>query len=182
LLSKVRLVPGNHDNGPLLREIFEDRMREGSPAANFLEDIDGLRLVGLDSSRPWRVSGSLGPRQLEWFSGALDNVLPKLLFLHHPPLRVGTWWLDKDRLRDRKGLDQIVQGRRVLGIFCGHVHQEFAGRLGSVPVWTTPSTAYQFKPGSLIPRTESRPPGLRLIEVSGGKIATSVIRSERSPL
>lgn len=177
-LPKVHLVPGNHDNASLLKEVFEDRMLKGSPAANFLEDIKGVRLIGLDSSRPWRVSGMLGSRQLAWLSGVLDTVTPSLLFLHHPPFRVGTWWLDKDRLRDRDALGAMVRKGRVLGIFCGHVHQELEGRLGSVPVWTTPSTAYQFKPGSLIPRTEALSPGFRVIKVECDSVHTSVHRRE----
>lgn len=179
LLSQVRLVPGNHDDGRALREIFKERMMEGGPAANFVEELSGVRLIGLDSSRPWRVSGALGAQQLSWLTRVLQVEAPTLIFLHHPPLGVGAWWLDKDRLRDRKALAQVVQDRDVRGIFCGHVHQEFEGRLGSVPVWTTPSTAYQFKPGSLIPRTEAGAPGFRWIEVAQGKVSTSIVRRSR---
>lgn len=176
-LEKVRLVPGNHDHAHLLRQVFSDRMLEGTPAANFLDELSGVRLVGLDSSRPWRVSGALGRPQLDWLSSVLDPATPSLLFLHHPPVAIGTWWLDKDRLRDRKAFGAAMQDRGVQGVFCGHVHQEAQGRLGTVPVWTTPSTAYQFKPGSLIPRTERRAAGLRVIELSEGALTTSVVRS-----
>jgi Icc protein len=175
-LAKLRLVPGNHDDGRLLRQTFSDRMLNGSPATNFLDDVGGVRLLGLDSSRPWRVSGALGRAQLDWLSSQLDPVVPSLLFLHHPPLTLGTWWLDKDCLRDRKALAAVIQDRCVQGVFCGHVHQEAEGRLGAVPVWTTPSTAYQFKPRSLIPRTERRSAGVRVIEITAGVVKTSVVR------
>jgi 3',5'-cyclic-AMP phosphodiesterase len=175
--AKVRIVPGNHDNGPGLREVFADRMLDGAPAANFLEDLEGVRLVGLDSSRPWRVSGTLGRTQLKWLSGVLDGATASLVFLHHPPLRVGTWWLDKDRLRDRNAFVEVLQNHGVLGVFCGHVHQEFEGRAATVPVWTAPSTAYQFKPGSLIPRIEPKVAGFRVIEIANGVVSTSIIRS-----
>lgn len=179
LLSQVHLVPGNHDDGRALREIFKERTMEGGPAANFVEDLSGVRLIGLNSARPWRVSGALGSKQLSWLTDVLRGESPTIIFMHHPPLSVGAWWLDKDRLRDRKALAQVVQDRDVRGIFCGHVHQEFEGQLGSVPVWTTPSTAYQFKPHSLIPRTERRPPGFRWIEVAQGKVSTSIVRRSR---
>lgn len=175
--SKLRLVPGNHDNSPALREVFHDRVREDAPRTNFLEDLEGVRLVGLDSSRPWRVSGALGHAQLAWLEEALAPQTPSLIFLHHPPLPIGTWWLDKDLLRDRAAFTQLAQAHAVLGVFCGHVHQEAAGRLGAVRVWTTPSTAYQFKPGSLIPRTEPKAAAVRLIEVSAHKVDTSIIYS-----
>jgi len=175
-LAKVRLVPGNHDDGPRLREAFSDRMLDAAPAANFLDEVGGVRLVGLDSSRPWRVSGALGHAQLGWLSSVLDPAAPSLLFLHHPPISIGTWWLDKDRLRDHHAFSEIIQGRGVQGVCCGHVHQEAQGHLGAVPVWTTPSTAYQFKPGALVPRTERRPAGLRVIEIAQGVVTTSVVR------
>jgi Icc protein len=174
-LDQLRLVPGNHDNSPVLREMFADRMLAGSPGATCVDDMQGLRLVGLDTSQPWRVSGRLGQAQLDWLPGVLDPGLPSLLFMHHPPLDVGTWWLDKDSLRDRDALASVIQDRGVLGAFCGHVHQAFRGSLGAVPVWTTPSTAYQFKPGSLIPRTRSAPPEFRLIEVAEGRLETTLI-------
>lgn len=176
LLPQLLLVPGNHDNGRLLREVFQDRMLPGPSAGPFLEDLDGIRLIGLDSSRPWRVSGTVGKSQRTWLLEVLTDAPPALLFVHHPPLRVGTWWLDKDRLRDHVALADVVGERGVLGIFCGHVHQEFQGRLGSVPVWTTPSTAYQFKARSLLPRTEAEPSGVRLIEVADALLSTSVMR------
>lgn len=175
-LPQLRVVPGNHDSARHLRDVFADRMLGGSPAANFLDEVDGVRLVGLDSSRRFRISGALGRVQLEWLSSVLDPALPSLVFLHHPPRSIGTWWLDKDLLRDRAAFSEIIQNRGVRGVFCGHVHQESEGLLGQVPVWTTPSTAYQFKPGSLMPRTDRRDCGVRVIEISGGVLTTSVVR------
>jgi len=175
-LHQLRLVPGNHDHAHLLRAEFSDRLLEGAPRANFLDEVGGVRLVGLDSSRPWRVSGALGHAQLDWLARVLDPATPSLVFLHHPAVRIGTWWLDKDRLRDRDAFSAAIQGRGVQGVFCGHVHQEADGLLGAVPVWTTPSTAYQFKPGSLIPGTERRAAGFRVIEVTDGVVSTSVVR------
>jgi len=180
LLAKVRLVPGNHDAAGCLGEVFSDRMSTRTPAATFFEDLDGVRLIGLDSSRPWRTSGVLGPSQLDWLDRLLDGAAASVVFLHHPPLRVGAWWLDQDRLRDHRAFAEVLRDRGVLGVFCGHVHQEREGRLGVVPVWTTPSTAYQFKPGSWIPRSEPKAPGFRLIEIEGGVLRTSVIRLGRA--
>lgn len=174
-LPRLRVVPGNHDSRHL-REVFADRMVGGSPAANFLDEVDGVRLVGLDSSRRWRISGALGFAQLEWLSSVLDPATRSLVFLHHPPRSIGTWWLDKDLLRDRAAFSEAIQGRGVQGVFCGHVHQESEGLLGQIPVWTTPSTAYQFKPGSLLPRTDRCASGFRVIEINDGVLTTSVVR------
>ena len=176
-LPQLRVVSGNHDTRHHLRGVFEDRFVLGPSTLNFVEDLKGVRLIGLDSTQPFRVGGTLGKTQLDWLAGMLPVATPSLIFLHHPPLAVGSWWLDKDRLRDRMALARVLQDQNVLGIFCGHVHQEFEGRLGAIPVWTTPSTAYQFKPRSLIPRTEAKEPGFRVIEVHDGLLHTQVIRS-----
>ncbi|HTM46102.1 MAG TPA: hypothetical protein VL137_14175, partial [Polyangiaceae bacterium] len=63
----------------------------------------------------------------------------------------------------------------VKGVFCGHVHQNVAGVLGRVPVWATPSTAYQFAPGSWIPRPTRAPAAHREIEFSSEMLRTSVV-------
>lgn len=176
-LDRLRLVPGNHDDARALGQVFAERVAPDAPAACFLEVLGGVQLVGLDSSRPRRVSGRLGAGQRAWLAQALATGVPSLLFVHHPPIAVGAWWLDKDRPRDRTALAELVRGRRVLGLFCGHVHQPFEGRLADVPVWTTPSTAYQFAPRALLPRrTREAPAAGRLIEVRDGVLRTSLLR------
>lgn len=176
-LPRLRVIGGNHDSQRHLRAVFDDLLLQGGPALNFVEEVQGVRLIGLDSAQPFSVGGALGRAQLDWLTEILQTPTPSLLFLHHPPVSVGSWWLDKDRLRDRVALEGVLSQRNVLGVFCGHVHQEFKGQIGTVPVWTTPSTAYQFRPRSFIPRTESVPPGFRLIEVQDGVVRTEVLRS-----
>jgi 3',5'-cyclic AMP phosphodiesterase CpdA len=173
-IDKLRVLPGNHDDRKLIREIFEDRFK-GGPGANFVDPAQDLRLIGLDTSRPGRVSGKLGKEQLAWLKAVLSLQIPTLIFMHHPPLKVGTWWLDKDILRDRREFETALQPSAVRGVFCGHVHQAFQGNLGRVPVWTTPSTAYQFAPGSWIPRPTRAPAAHREIEFSSETLHSSLI-------
>lgn len=178
--GKVLLIPGNHDDRSLLIDTFSDRLVPDRATANVVDGVGGLRLVGLDSLRPRRAHGRVGAEQLRWLRDVLgDRSTPTLLFVHHPPVRVGCWWLDKDRLRDADQLADVVRGR-VDAILCGHVHQEFRGSLGGVPVYTCPSTAYQFRPRSAIPSHVDRGrPGLRLIDWEDGELRTKVIRVGR---
>ena len=40
-------------------------------------------------------------------------------------------------LKDAEQLAGVLQGRKVLGIFCGHLHTTFSTRLGDFPVYQT---------------------------------------------
>jgi Icc protein len=171
--SPVCFVPGNHDRRERLLGAW------GAPGtkARFEERCGGWRLVGLDTSRRGRVHGRVGREQLRWLEARLAGEdVPTLLFLHHPPLAVGTWWLDKDLLRDRDALRRVVQGcGTVRGVFGGHVHQAHEGRFAGVPVFATPSTAYAFRPRARLPaRLDARPPGYRRIDLAAGGFTTEV--------
>lgn len=180
----VRVVPGNHDDRDMLRSAFADRLMlpdaRGAPKVRFVAPVGDFRALGLDTLQPWRVHGRLGDEQLDWLARELDEAgaarAPTLLFMHHPPTRVGAWWLDKDMLRDHVRLRAIVEGGGVRGIFCGHVHQESSGIFGGASVWTTPSTAYQFPPRALLPRRLRTPPAFRIIDLDGDRIDTRVVR------
>lgn len=163
--DKLRLVPGNHDHRDQIQAVFDARLTAVGRKSAFSEDLAGVRLVGLDTARPFRVSGRLGVTQLSWLNERLETRLPTIIFMHHPPLPVGAWWLGKDLLRDRKAFAAVLQGKPIRAIVCGHVHQPFEGTFHGTPILTTPSTAYQFHPTSLIPRTTAAPPGFRIIEI-----------------
>jgi 3',5'-cyclic AMP phosphodiesterase CpdA len=174
----VRVLPGNHDNREMVRAAFGDRLLQGPATLNFVAQLGEFRLIGLDTLRPWRVHGRLGEAQLAWLTRELgQSSTPTILFMHHPPVRVGTWWLDKDLLRDHEEFRSVVQGSPVRAIFCGHVHQESTGPFANAQVFTTPSTAYQFRPGSLLPAsTIQGPPAFRVIDLDQDRIDTRVVR------
>lgn len=176
--GRLRALPGNHDSRRLLRSAFGDLLLPGRPTANFAIELPGWRLYGLDSVRRPFVHGHLDRRQLRWLGGELQQPgPPALLFVHHPPIAVGCWWLDKDLVRGRRRLAPLLGGG-VRGIVCGHVHQEVAGTFAGVPVWTTPAVAYQFAPGSVMPAAiAGRTPGWRWLQLGDdGQLATGVER------
>ncbi len=175
--DRVRILPGNHDDRAKLRA--ELALPEERRTASFSEAVAGWRLIGLDTKRPMRVHGRLGVDQLAWLERELARTPePALLFLHHPPVRVGTWWLDRDLLRDARDLERVLtESGRVRALFCGHVHQEFQGTLAGSDVFTTPSTAYQFRPRTLVPaRLGVEPRGFRVVDLDGDSVATRVVR------
>ena len=74
-------------------------------------------------------------------------------------------------------LADMVQSRpQIRALFCGHVHHEFAGRMGDVAVHATPSTSTQFVPRGIEPEYDNLPPGYRVIELDAGYVRTHVVR------
>jgi 3',5'-cyclic AMP phosphodiesterase CpdA len=175
--DRLAVIPGNHDHRANLRAAFAEHVLPGRPTVHFALVLGGWQLLGLDSLRRFFVHGLLGREQIGWLGRELDGgESPVLLFLHHPPVRVGCWWLDKDRLRDRGALEGVVRGGRVRAIACGHVHQEREDGFAGARVFTCPSTAYQFAQGAARPSVASLAPAYRVFELDGAELRTQVIR------
>ena len=175
--DRLRIVPGNHDHRERLRAAFPELWPTDAPRLVVADDVGGVRWFGLDSLCDGRTRGRLDPWQIGWLRGQLAAWPgPYALFLHHPPLRVGTWWLDKDLLRDRDALGDCLAPRPPLAIFTGHVHQLAEGVFAGAPVHTTPAVAYQYGVRAWLPLPVARTPALRILEVTAGQLASEVRR------
>jgi len=172
--GRYRVLPGNHDSRRLLRAAFADQVPPDGDAC-FRTELGDLTVLGLDSVRRPFVHGRFGHRQLEWLARQLRSCTRAVAFAHHPPIRVGTWWLDKDRPRDRLALQRCIAGAPLLALFTGHVHQEASGAFAGVPVWTTPAVAYQFAARRPWPVIAARTPRYRVIDVDGAQWTTRVV-------
>ena len=134
--APVVAIPGNHD----LAEPFREGILDGEPLHRAIE-VDGVRIVGLDTSVPGRPHGELGAGQLEW----LDDVLRKpakrgtVIALHHPPVPTVHPLLGRIGLRDPDRLARVVRGTDVRIMVCGHAHAVSAGALAGIPVWSAPA-------------------------------------------
>ena len=110
--------------------------------------------------------------------------VPAVLALHHPLLPVGAPWLDKDCVPDGAALlEWLATQSSVRGVFFGHVHQAVEARYRQIKLWGTPSTCFQFAPGSETFTVDQRQPGYRWITLTGaGVIRTQVQRLRDVPL
>ena len=101
-----------------------------------------------------------------------------LLFLHHPPIEVGSPWLDEIGLRDAAAFELLLRDHaQVRVIACGHVHQELTGELAGARVYATPAVGPQFRPRTADLEIEPGPPGYRVIELwPDGRWSTDVVR------
>lgn len=175
---RCRLIPGNHDDRRLLRSVFALGAGE-TEALTFAESLAGWRLIGLDTSLPGELFGRLDPEQLDWLARELSEHAEArtILFLHHPPIPVNSPCLDEIGLRDVGPFQRLIAAApQVQAILCGHVHQEFVGRLGQATVYAAPAAFLQFKPGCTVLEIDPLPPGYRVLRLDGPRISTYVER------
>ena len=92
-----------------------------------------------------------------------------MVCLHHPPVQMGSAWLDTVGLDD--GDDSLPRASsrpsgRVRAAIFGHVHQATIRSMhDDMRIVATPSTCRQFKPGSDEFAVDNNPPAYRRIEL-----------------
>jgi len=136
-------VAGNHDERPAMREHLLDTEATQEPITG-VWDLDGLRLVALDSTVPGWHHGEIDAAQRDWLAGILAEPAPlgTLLALHHPPLPTHIPFFDILELRDQHALAEVVAGTDVRGILAGHLHYSTSGTFAGVPVSVAAATCY----------------------------------------
>jgi Icc protein len=185
-LDVLRVIPGNHDDPAVMRDVFGDRVQVAAERNVFSEEMGGWRLIGLDTHVSGTVAGRAGEQQLDWLAEQLKSATdrPALVCLHHPPVSIGSRWLDKVGLQDGTELNAILARHpQVRLVCCGHVHQESAIGGGGRTVLTTPATAVQFRPGTETQEIDGAAPGYRVIELNDdGTWRSRVVRVNATPL
>lgn len=178
-IDRCRIIPGNHDDRGLIRQVFPDVVGGGEGRLTFSFPAGGWRLIGLDSHVPGSVPGRIDAAQLAWLRDELKahETEPTALFVHHPPIPVGVAWLDRIGLEEPEELCRLIENSpQVAVVAAGHVHHEFAGRLGNAAVYTAPSTGLQFLPAGDESAYDIQPPGYRVFRFDGETCETRVGR------
>lgn len=136
-------VAGNHDERPALRENLLDLAPTQEPITG-VWDLDGLRLIALDTSVPGWHHGDLDHEQLSWLAEVLREPAPHgtLLAMHHPPLPSHLPLFDILELRHQDELADVIRGTDVRGILAGHLHYSSHGTFAGVPVSVSSATCY----------------------------------------
>lgn len=177
--DRLLQIPGNHDDRVVMRDIFSGLDGSGQERIQFAREAGEWLLVGLDTHLLGEVAGSVDEEQVDWLKTlvAKSPASRVALFCHHPPIDVGSVWMDQIGLGGRELLQQVVTSDdRIRLICCGHVHHEFEGQLGAAKVVASPSTGIQFDPSGDTPQFMSAPPGYRVIELDGLDYRTHVVR------
>ena len=145
--AEVVWCMGNHDERePYAAGLFGE---SGDRPQDRVHDVDGLRIVALDSSVPGYHHGNLTDEQLDWLRAELTTPaeLGTLLALHHPPTPVPMLRAaELIELHDQHRLAEAIAGTDVRGILGGHFHFTSWSTFAGVPVSVASASCYTSDP------------------------------------
>ena len=138
---------GNHDErAPFARCLFDS---DDDGFQDRVHDVDGLRIVALDTSVPGYHHGEVRAEQLTWLAGVLATPAEHgtLLAMHHPPLPLPMLRAaELIELHDQQALADVVTGTDVRGILAGHLHLSTWSTFAGVPVSVASASCYTSDP------------------------------------
>lgn len=136
-------VAGNHDERPAMRRhlLGEDASQK---AIRRTFDLDGLRLIALDSTMPGWHHGRIDDEQLDWLRDELERPAPlgTILALHHPPLPSHVPMFDILELQNQQAFADAIRGSDVRAILAGHLHYSMSGSFAGVPTFVAAASCY----------------------------------------
>ncbi|PZE28720.1 MULTISPECIES: phosphodiesterase [unclassified Curtobacterium] len=134
---------GNHDErGAFRRELFG--LQPTDRPVDFVYDVNGLRVITLDTSVPGHHYGELTSAQLDWLAEELSVAAPHgtILALHHPPVPSVQDLTVLVELRDQQALAEVVEGSDIISIIGGHLHYSTTSQFAGIPVSVASATCY----------------------------------------
>ncbi len=141
--ARVFWVMGNHDDRDGFRRLLLDEPGGTAPVDSVAE-LDGLRVVTLDSTVPGHHHGELTDEQLDWLADVLATPAPlgPILAMHHPPVPSVLPLAASVELRDQRRLAAVLRGTDVRAIIAGHLHYSTFATFAGIPVSVASSTCY----------------------------------------
>ncbi|MGD8235932.1 MAG: phosphodiesterase [Chromatiales bacterium] len=169
------LLPGNHDDAVLARKILN---RDNSWCVGQHAFGDWLMLFLDTSHQHQQPGGMLSKAELSRLERtlAVSGQRHVMLFLHHPPVSIGSRWMDEMGLGNADALFAITDRYpQVKGMVFGHIHQQFEGARKGIRMIGSPSTCVQFKPGTGQFEIDTLPPAYRWFDLrADGTFETGV--------
>ena len=143
------IVPGNHDHRQMLPEVFEEHryLHSEGPFLNYSIEQYPMRIIALDSLNPGTHTGLLCQQRLDWVDQQLQQQpeRPTLIFLHHPPSKIGSLYVDDMMCMNGESLGEIVERHpQVKGVACGHVHRDIVVSWHRTVLFVTGSSAFSY--------------------------------------
>ncbi len=141
--APVVWVMGNHDKREVFHAELLDQPADREPVDGVIE-VNGLRIISLDSSVPGFHHGELKPAQLEFLARTLRSParFGTIIAMHHPPVPTPVAVLDILELADQHLFADTIKNTDVRAILAGHVHYTTAGNCAGIPVFVAGATSY----------------------------------------
>jgi len=168
----VFCLPGNHDSPDLMHKLLNINNVHTSKSI----ELGAWVIIMLDSFLLNTHAGQLQQDELDLLGELLEKYQHKhvLVCLHHPPVEIGSDWMDGMRLNNPQEFFAVLDRyHHVKAVLWGHIHQEFNAERNGVQLMATPSTCVQFMPESGEYRKDGRAAGYRYLKLhSDGEIET----------
>lgn len=141
--ARLIWVMGNHDDRIALRTALLDEAPSMRPV-DTVHDLNGLRIIVLDTSVPGHHYGTLSGEQLDWLRDELSRPAPAgtILAMHHPPIPSVLDLAVAVELRGQDDLAVVLQGSDVRSIIAGHLHYSTNATFAGIPVSVASATCY----------------------------------------
>ena len=169
-------LPGNHDDYELMQQILNtDRIN-----CRKLVLLDNWQLISLNSRIPGEPGGCLSNEELVFLENCLSENPNRhaLIAVHHHCLETKSSWMDTMIIANSRNLLALADKYpQVKVIVNGHIHQVMDIQTTHFRVLGTPSTCFQFVPGSAEFSVNDMAPGYRLIALyADGRVESEVVR------
>jgi len=141
--AQIIWAMGNHDDRGAFREQLFGQMPSDRPV-DFVYDVNGLRIITLDTTVPGHHYGELTGVQLDWLAEELATNAPDgtIIAMHHPPVPSIKDLTALVELRDQASLAEVIEGSDVRSIIAGHLHFSTNAMFAGVPVSVASATCY----------------------------------------
>ncbi|WP_072314831.1 phosphodiesterase [Agrococcus sp. Marseille-P2731] len=141
--SRVIWVMGNHDERRAFRAHLLDEPASDEPI-DAVTELDGLRIITLDSTVPGRHHGHVSVEQRDWLLAVLATPAPHgtILAMHHPPVPSVLDLAVSVELREQAPLAEVLAGTDVRSILAGHLHYSSTATFAGIPVSVASATCY----------------------------------------
>ncbi|MGO4782598.1 phosphodiesterase [Cryobacterium sp. W22_MBD10_FK3] len=136
-------VMGNHDERTAFRTELLRSAGHDAPVDGVV-DVNGLRVISLDTSVPGYHHGEVTADQLGWLRDVLSRPAEhgSVLALHHPPLPTALPLMTILELQEQAALAEVLAGSDVRAILGGHLHYATTGLFAGIPVSVAAATCY----------------------------------------
>lgn len=185
LSAEVIWVMGNHDEREPFSEVLWGEQATSAPRDRAY-DVDGLRIIALDTSVPGYHHGEIVDEQWEWLAQQLASPAPRgtLLALHHPPIPTVVPLMGLIELDNQARLWEAIRGSDVRGILAGHLHYSTHTVVDGIPVSVAAAACYNVDlaaDSSLLLKGVDRAHGSSLVSVYSNQLVFSDIPATDMP-
>jgi 3',5'-cyclic-AMP phosphodiesterase len=162
--APVYVLAGNKDDRANLRSAFSAAgyLAPGSGTIQYAIEGYPIRLLALDTLSS---SGNKGDfcavrahHMIEMIDA--DTTKPIAVFAHHPPFEVLVG-PDRIHFEDMTAMERLREAlqhsRRIVGVFCGHVHRPTTGHVAHIPATVATSLATTLRKGEYPAEMKDRP-------------------------